>query len=71
MIEFANNNNISVFISVSPFYANKEFHPYMSFNSDITDYVIIRKRFNAIKTKDIINYIQDVFIYIRENLNKI
>ena len=29
----------------------------MSFSSDIIDYVIIRKRLNAIKTKDIIDRI--------------
>ena len=58
-------------MSVSPFYANKGFHLYMNFISDIIDYVIIRKRFNAIKAKDIINHMQNVFVYIRENLNKV
>ena len=52
------------------FYANKEFHSRISFNLDIIDYVIIRKRFNAIKIKDIIDHMQDVLVYIRENLNK-
>ena len=71
MIEFINNNNVSFFTSVSLFYANKEFHSRISFNFDIIDYIIIRKRLNAIKTKDIINYMQDVLVYIRENLNRI
>ena len=57
IIEFANNNNVSTFISVLFFYANKGFHFYISFNSNIIKYVIIRKRLNAIKVKDIINYI--------------
>ena len=65
-----NNNNILIFTNVSLFYVNKEFHSYISFSSDTTDYVIIRKYFNIIKTKNIIDYIQNVFIYIRENLNK-
>ena len=56
---------------MSFFYANKEFHPRISFNSDIINYVIIRKRLNAIKAKDIIDHIQNVFVYIRENLNKV
>ena len=42
----------------------------MSFNSDIIDYVIIRKRLDVIKAKDIIDRMQDVFIYIREKMNK-
>ena len=42
----------------------------MSFNFDIIDYVIIRKRFDVVKAEDIINRMQDVFIYIREKINK-
>ena len=42
----------------------------MSFNFDIVDYVIIRKRLDVAKTKNIIDRIQDVFIYIREKMNK-
>ena len=42
----------------------------MNFNSDIIDYVITRKRLNAIKIKDIIDCMQDVFVYIREKMNK-
>ena len=57
MIEFINNNNVLVFISVSLFYANKGFHFHMSFNFDIIDYVIIRKRFDIVKAKDIIDHI--------------
>ena len=70
MIEFADNNNVFAFMSVSPFYANKGFHSRMSFNSDTIDYVIIRKRFDVLKIKDIIEHMQNVFVYIRENLNK-
>ena len=55
--EFVNNNNVSTFISVSFFYANKEFHSRISFSSNIIDYVITRKRLNAIKTKNVIDYI--------------
>ena len=70
IIEFANNNNVSTFINVSLFYINKEFYPRMSFSSDIIDYVITQKRLDVIKTKDIIDRMQDVFIYIREKMNK-
>ena len=70
MTEFADNNGVSVFTSVSPFYANKGFHPRMNFSPDIIDYVIIRKRLNTTKVKDIIDHIQNVLVYIRENLNR-
>ena len=42
----------------------------MSFSPDIINYVITRKRLDVVKTKDIINRMQDVFIYIRERINK-
>ena len=57
MIEFANNNNVLIFINVSSFYVNKGFYFHMSFNFNIINYVIIRKRFVIIKAKDIIDYI--------------
>ena len=39
------------------FYTNKEFHFHISFNFNIINYVITRKRLDAIKLKDIIDYI--------------
>ena len=39
------------------FYTNKDFHFYINFNFNIINYVIIRKRFNVIKVKNIIDYI--------------
>ena len=42
----------------------------MSFSSDIIDYVIIRKRLDVVKAENIIDRMQDVFIYIREKINK-
>ena len=43
----------------------------MNFNFDIIDYVITRKHFDVTKTKNIIDRMQDVFIYIREKINKV
>ena len=57
IIEFANNNNVLTFTNISLFYINKDFHFYISFNFNIINYVITRKRFNAIKIKNIINHI--------------
>ena len=42
----------------------------MSFSPDIIDYVITRKRLDVAKTKNIIDRMQDVLIYIREKINK-
>ena len=52
------------------FYVNKEFHFRISFDFNIIDYVIIRKRFDVVKTQDIIDRMQDVLDYIREKLKK-
>ena len=41
MIKFANNNSVSAFINMSLFYANKDFHFHISFNSNIINYAII------------------------------
>ena len=57
IIEFANNNNVLIFINMSLFYTNKGFHLYISFNFNIINYVIIQKRLNIIKVKNIIDYI--------------
>ena len=70
IIEFADNNNVLASINILFFYANKEFHSRISFNSNIIDYVITRKRFDVIKTKNIIDRMQDVFVYIRKKINK-
>ena len=56
IVEFANNNNVLTFINMLLFYANKEIHSRISFNFNIIDYIIIRKRLDAAKTKNIINY---------------
>ena len=55
--QFANNNNVLTFINVLLFYANKGFHFYINFNSNIIDHVITRKCLNVIKTKDIVDYV--------------
>ena len=70
IVEFADNNNVLTFTNVLFFYANKGFHFRISFNFNTIDYVIIRKRLNVTKIKNIIDRMQDVFVYIREKLNE-
>ncbi len=54
MIKFNNNFNIFLITLMIFFYFNKEFHSWMSFNSNTTDYKIICERFKAKKANDII-----------------
>ena len=53
------------------FYANKEFYFHISFSPNIINYVITRKRLNAIKIRDINNHIYDILVFIRDKLHKI
>ena len=57
IVEFSNNNNVLTFMNVLFFYANKVFHSRISFNFNIINYVITRKRLNVIKIKNIIDHI--------------
>jgi len=54
MIEFNENFNIFLIISMTSFYFNKNFHSRMSFDSDMTDYETIHKRLKARKANDIV-----------------
>jgi len=54
MIEFSDNVNTFLIISMTSFYFNKEFHSRMSFNSDTTDYEITHERIETRKADDIV-----------------
>ncbi len=54
MIEFSENSNIFLIISMISFYFNKRFHSWMSFNSNIIDYETTCERLEAKKVNDII-----------------
>jgi len=54
MMKFSDNFNIFSIISMISFYFNKDFHSRMSFDSDTTDYEIIRERLKARKADDIV-----------------
>ena len=53
MTEFADNDETFAFINITLFYANKGFHPRISFSSNITNYDTTQKRLDVIKTDDI------------------
>ncbi len=70
MMKFSENFNIFSIISIISFYFNKEFHSWMSFNSDTTDYKITCKRFEAKKVNDIIIWMKKLLIFNRQQLKK-
>ena len=68
MIEFANNNAISVSIELSSFFVNKNFHFRMSFSSDFISYVITRERLLIVKAKNITSTMQNILNYVRDHV---
>jgi len=54
MMKFSDNFNIFLIISMTFFYFNKDFHSWMSFDSDTTDYKIICERLKTRKANDIV-----------------
>ncbi len=53
-MKFSDNFNIFSITSMILFYFNKEFHSWMSFDSDMTDYKTTHKQLKARKANDII-----------------
>jgi len=58
MIEFVNNNVISLSIEQSAFFLNKSFHFHMNFYSNSTEYEIIHARIEADKAKNIFKHMK-------------
>ncbi len=63
MMKFSENFNIFSIISMTSFYFNKEFHSWMSFDSDTTDYEITHERLEARKADDIIIQMKKLLIF--------
>ena len=63
MIEFSENSNIFLIISMISFYFNKNFHSRMSFDSDTTDYKTTHERLEARKADDIIIWMKELLIF--------
>ncbi len=70
MIEFSDNVNTFLIISMISFYFNKEFHSRMSFDSDITDYEITHKRIEAKKADNIVIQMKELLNFNRQQLKK-
>ncbi len=70
MIEFSENFNIFLIISMTSFYFNKNFHSWMSFNSDTTDYKTTCERLEARKADDIVIWMKELLIFDHQQLKK-
>ncbi len=70
MMKFSNNFNIFSITSMTFFYFNKEFHSWMSFNSDTTDYKITCEQLEARKTNNIIIWMKELLSFNRQQLKK-
>ncbi len=70
MMKFSENFNIFLIISMISFYFNKEFHSWMNFNSDTTDYKITCKRLEVRKVNDIIIWMKEFLIFDHQQLKK-
>ncbi len=70
MIEFVNNNILSLIIFLTLFFMNKSFHSCMSFNSDIIEYESIRERLQVDWVKNISKQMNKTLIFACEALIK-
>ncbi len=69
-MKFSKNFNIFSITSIILFYFNKEFHLWMSFNSDTTDYEITCERLEARKANDIVIQIKELLNFDCQQLKK-
>ncbi len=70
MIEFSDNFNIFSITSMTFFYFNKEFHSWMSFDSDTTDYETTCERLEARKTDNIVIWMKELLSFDHQQLKK-
>ncbi len=70
MMKFSDNFNIFLIISMISFYFNKDFYLRMSFDSDTTDYEIIRERLKARKADDIVIWMKELLSFDCQQLKK-
>ena len=63
MIEFSENFNIFLIISMTSFYFNQSFHLQMSFDSDTTNYETTCEHLEARKADNIIIQMKELLIF--------
>ncbi len=70
MVKFSDNFNIFSIISMISFYFNKEFHSWMSFDSDMTDYKTTCERLEARKADNIVIQMKELLSFDHQQLKK-
>ncbi len=70
MMKFSNNFNIFLIISMISFYFNKDFHSWMSFDSDTTDYEITHEWLKVRKANDIVIWMKKLLSFDHQQLKK-
>ncbi len=70
MIKFSDNFNIFSITSMISFYFNKEFHSWISFDSDTTDYETTCEWLEARKANDIVIQIKELLSFNYQQLKK-
>ncbi len=71
IMKFSDNFNTFSTILMTSFYFNKDFHSWMSFNSDTTDYEMIHQRIETRKIDDIVTWMSELLIFDHQQLKKI
>jgi len=69
--EFINNNSILSSIEQSAFFLNKNFHFYMNFNLNSTEYKITHARIEVSKAKDIFKHMKWSLALIKQALARV
>ncbi len=70
-MKFNDNFNTFSTILMTSFYFNKDFHSWMSFDSDTTDYEMICQRIETRKIDDIVTWMSELLIFDHQQLKKI
>ncbi len=71
MMKFSDNFNTFSTILMIFFYFNKDFHSWMSFDSDTTDYKMTRQCIETRKIDDIVTWMSELLIFNHQQLKKI
>ncbi len=69
-MKFSDNFNIFSITSMTFFYFNKEFHLWMSFNSNMTNYETTHERLKARKADDIVIQMKELLNFNHQQLKK-
>ena len=70
MAEFADNNRVSESTKMTPFFANKGYHPRMNFGPDNTVYNSTRERLLAQKAEDITDTMENILRVLQSNMGE-